>query len=566
MKKKVIPAIIIIALIFITGAFYAFQLYLEHFSYSTDRKDLNQYFDITDDADVALFLGSKYLEERARLLDGTYYMEFGAVQKYLNSRFYYGKADEELLYTTPDAIISTKIGTNSYESTKDGAKEENYQITRVDEEGRLLVALDYVKKYTNFSYKAFSAPNHIQLETSWDEQTVATISSNTELRVRGGVKSEIIEELAKGDTVVVLEEMEKWSKVMSADAFIGYVENKKLEDKKTINPIPVTDYAEPEYTSLKRDHKINLGFHSISGPSGNDTFSEFVSQTKSLNVISPTWLTVSDNSGAVTSYASSSYVQAAHDKGLEVWVLFRNFAGSNEISSSEVLSHAQSRKAMIDSAVKETLNCGADGINLDFEQIANEDGQAFIEFVRELSIACRANGLVFSIDNYVPMHFNDHYNLREQGIVADYVIIMGYDEHYNGSDVGSVASIGYVENGILSTVEKVDPSKVINALPFYTRIWQTKDGKVSSKAYPMKNAAEFISNHSIEMEWDDECGQNYGEYTSDGTLYQVWMEDKASLQQKLTVMQANNIGGVAEWALGMETSDVWDLISAYVEG
>ena len=361
--------------------------------------------------------------------------------------------------------------------------------------------------------------------------------------------------------------MDKWSKVKSADSFIGFVENNKLKDKTTSTPIPVTDYKEPEYTSIKKDHKINMGFHNMSGPSGNDSFSEVVSPTKSLNVIAPTWFMVSDNSGSVESYASSSYVDSAHSKGLEVWAVFENITYKKDISMTEVLSHASSRKAMIDSVVSKTLSCGADGINLDFEEISNEDGQSYIEFVRELSIACRDNGLVFSIDNYVPMHFNDHYDLTEQGIVADYVVIMGYDEHYGGSsEVGSVASLGYVENGIINTVAKVDPSKVINAVPFYTRIWQTADGKVSSKAYPMKSAKEYISNHSINMEWDPETSQDYGEYTSNGTTYQVWMENKASLEQKINVMKNHKIAGIAEWALGMESSDVWDAISAYVEG
>ncbi|RKM58466.1 chitinase [Butyrivibrio sp. X503] len=567
MKKKVIPAIIIIALIFIIGGVYASQLYKDHFSYSSEQKDLNEYFDIKGDTDVAVLLGNQYLEERARLLDGIYYMDFEAVRKYLNGRFYYGKADEALIYTTPDAIITAKIGTGSYESTKEGAKEENYQIARLEDDGTLLVALDYVKKYTNFSYEAFTEPNHLQIDTTWEEQEIATISKDTQLRVRGGVKSAVIEELAAGDKVIVLDQMDKWSKVKSKNSFIGFVENKMLKDKTTSAPIPVTDYAEPEYTSLKKDYKINMGFQNMSGPGGNDSLSEVLSQTKSLNVISPKWFMVSDNSGSVDSFASSSYVDAAHSKGLEVWALFENITYKNNISSAEYLAKASSRKTMIDSVVSKTLACGADGINLDFESIPAEDGQSYIEFVRELSIACRANGLVFSIDNYVPMHFNDHYDLKEQGIVADYVIIMGYDEHYNGSEAGSVASLGYVENGISNALKKVDSSKVINAVPFYTRVWSTKDGKLTSKAYPMKNAKEYLGNHSVTMEWDPETSQNYGEFTSsDGTLNQIWMEDAASLEQKLNVMKSNNIAGIAEWALGMETADVWDVISAYVEG
>ena len=213
------------------------------------------------------------------------------------------------------------------------------------------------------------------------------------------------------------------------------------------------------------------------------------------------------------------------------------------------------------------IEMGVDGINLDFETIDYEDGQSYVEFVRELSIACRANGLVYSIDDYVPMHFNDHYNLREQGIVADYVIIMGYDEHYAGSaEAGSVASLSYVENGLINTTAKVDPSKVINAVPFYTRIWHTSGGALSSEAVSMQTAKDYISNHSIELTWDVEAGQNYGEFTSsEGTFNQIWMEDATSIGQKIDSMRAQNIAGIAEWSLGMETPDVWDVIAGYIE-
>ncbi len=567
MKKKVIPAIIIIALIFVFAGIFAGQILYERYSYSTETADLNEYFGITSDTDVPIILGNERIEEQAKLLDGTYYMDFASVQKYLNDRFYYGAADNILVYTTPTAIITSQIGSDTWSDTEGGGATESYVISRLEGD-TLYVALDYVKKYTNFAYQGFTEPNHMQLTTSWEEMTVATVSKDTQLRLRGGVKSEVLEELAKGDSVIILEELEDWVKVKSSDSFIGYVEKKRLKDTTTKNPIPVTDYTEPEYTGISKDFTINLGFHNIGGAAGNDTLSSVLSQTKSLNVICPTWYAITDNEGSVRSFSSSSYVNAAHEKGLEVWVLLDNFTGGSEVSTSEVITHAASRAKVIETTVSDAVSVGADGVNLDFELVAAEDGQSFVEFVRELSIACRKAGLVFSVDNYVPMNFNDYYDLEEQGIVADYVIIMGYDEHYGGSaEAGSVASLSYVENGIINTLKEVDASKVINAVPFYTRIWHTKDGKVSSEAVSLPVAQEYISNHQIPMEWNADAGQNYGEFTSgDGTLNQIWMEDATSIGQKIDSMKAHNIAGIAAWSLGMETADIWDVISAYVEG
>ncbi len=567
MKKKVIPAIVIIVLIFVFAGVFVLQQFMKRYSYSTEKADLDAYFGVTSATDVPIILGNEFIEEHAQILDGYYYMDFDSVQKYLNDRFYYGIEDGLFIYTTPTAIITSEVGSSSWSDTEGGSGNESYAITRL-ENGVLYVALDYVKKYTNFAYEGFTDANHMQLTTSWEDETVATINKDTQVRIRGGVKSEILREIEKGETVVVLEELENWTKVKTNDAYIGWVENKRLSDSKTRSPIPVTDYAEPEYTSISRDHMINLGFHNIGGAGGNDTITDVISGATSLNVISPTWFAVTGNDGSIRSFASSSYVNTAHNNGIEVWALLDNFTGGRDFTTGEVLSHASSRAALIENVVSACTAAGVDGLNLDFEMVAAEDGQSFVEFVRELSIACRKAGLVFSIDNYVPMHFNDHYDLHEQGIVADYVIIMGYDEHYAGSqEAGSVASLSYVENGIINTVEKVDAAKVINAVPFYTRIWHTSGGQVSSEAVSMKIAKDYISNHSIDMQWNSEAGQNYGEYTgSDGVLNQIWMEDAESIGQKIDSMRASGIAGIAEWSLGMETSDVWEVIANYVNG
>ena len=567
MKKKVIPAIIIIALIFIIGGIYAGQLYLKHYSYSKERADLNEYFSIRDDQDTAIVLGNEVIEERAKFIDGTYYLDFDSVQEYLNDRFYYGEADNALLYTTASKVITSEIGTSSWTDSEGGSSDEGYLITRLQGD-TLYVALDYVKKYTNFFYQAFTEPNHIQLTTTWEDQQTATINKDTQLRLRGGVKSEILTELSKGDTVVVLEELENWSKVKSPDSFIGYVENKMLENITTVSPAPVTDYVEEEYTSISRDHIINLGFHSIAGVGGNDTLLSSIEQTKALNVIAPTWFTISSEDGSVRSFASKSYVKTAHDKGIEVWGVVDNFNGDTDVSTSEFLSRFSNRKNAIDNLIELAQEFDLDGINMDFESILSEDGQSYVEFIRELSIACRKAELVLSIDNYVPMNFNDYYDLEEQGVVADYVLIMGYDEHYAGSsEAGSVASLSYVENGIINTTKKVDPSKVINAVPFYTRIWHTANGKITSEAVGMQLAKEYVSNHKLELTWDANAGQNYGEYTSsDGTLNQIWIEDATSIGEKINAMKSSNIAGIAAWRLGFETPDIWDVIAAYVQG
>ena len=563
MKKKIMPVLIAIVLIIIIGGVSFGAKIVEKYSYSKERADLNDYYGMSGETDVAIVLQDEIIEERARLFDGVYYLDLNTVHKYFNDRFYEDKGEGLLLYTVSDDIIRTVIGTDEM-TDKDGTRGLGYIPARYEGE-MLYLAIDYVKLYTNFSYEGFAEPDRLQIYTQWDERQVAEIKKNTAVRILGGVKSEILEDVKAGDKVTVLEQMETWSKVKTGDSVIGYVENKRLTNIRTELPIPVTDYKEPEYTSLTRDYKINLGWHVVAGEAGNDTLSAVTANTKGLNVISPTWFKLSDNEGNFTSFASASYVEQAHNMGMEVWGLVENIEYKDSLDMYAILSSTTIRTKLIEGLVNAALSCGMDGINVDFEQISADCGEHFIQFIRELSIPCRQNGLVLSIDNYVPMGGTNHYDREEQGIVADYVIIMGYDEHYAGSkEAGSVASIDFVEKGISQTVAEVPASKVINAIPFYTRIWETSDEGVSSQAVGMEMADEYVRAHNIPVEWNDVTCQNYGEYTQDGVLYQVWLEDDSSIEVKLSIMDKYQLAGVASWRLGFEKPEIWDVIEAYL--
>lgn len=567
MKKKLIPVITAIVLIIVVIAVSAGIKLAEKYSYSKERANLEEYFGIASADEVPIILQDELIEESARLLDGVYYLDLATVHKYFNDRFYEDKNEGLLLYTLPEDTVRVVIGSADY-TTREGTASEEYTIARYEAgaEGDVLyVAVDYVKKYANFSYEVFAEPNRMQVYTEWKERTTAQITKDTAVRYQGGVKSPVLKDMKKGDEVIVLETMENWSKVKTSDAFIGYVENKRLGIHNTESLIPVTDYTEPEYTNISKPYKINLTWHVVAGTAGNDTLGAALEGTKGINTISPTWFALTDNEGNFSSFATKDYVTKAHDRGIEVWGLIDNFTNKDAVNTYEVLSYTSKRSYLIENLIEEALEYDLDGINVDFEEISQDAGEHFIQFIRELSVACRANGIVLSVDNYVPTGYTDHYDRGEQGVFADYVVIMGYDEHYSGSpEAGSVASIGFVEEGIKKTVDQVPPEKVINAVPFYTRIWETNGAKLTAQAVGMELAEEFVANHNIETRWDEVTCQNYGEIQEGDSFYQVWLEDEQSIEVKLNIMQKYNIAGVASWRLGFEKASIWDVIGNYM--
>jgi len=562
--KKIIPAIVAIALILVVlGVSFGLKV-VERFSYSKEEQDMVEYYGLTDASEdtIAIVLQNELIDTTAKMMEGNVYLELEDVQSLLNSRFYYDRNEGLLLYTTPTQKIISEIGKSAY-SVDGEEKSVDYAISVADGDS-LYLALDYVKQYTNFSYELFTDPNRIQLRTEWGSRESAIISKDTHVRFKGGIKSPILRAVEAGENVVILEEMETWTKVKTTDAMMGYVENKYLEDRMSEEEIPVMDYEEPEYTSIQRDYKINLGWHAIYTEAGNDTFDSVVNGTGTMNVISPTWFFLDGNEGNIKAMPSHDYVERAHSRNMEVWALLEDI--TLESDTYEVLSYTSRRENLINNLMGYLLEYDIDGINIDLEGITYETGEHFTQFLRELSIQCRLNEIVLSVDNYVPRESNSFYNRKEQGVVADYVIIMGYDEHWGGGGVaGSVASIGYVRDGIEKTLEDVPAQKVINALPFYTRVWKSKDGEVTSEALGMEAAAEFIRKYNVPTVWDEETCQNYGEIEMSGTLYQVWLEDAQSIETKLTVMKNLNLSGVAAWQLGLEDKAIWDVIDAFVK-
>jgi spore germination protein YaaH len=564
MKRKLLPILIAVLLILIIGGGAAGRVLYDKYSYSKEQADMDEYYGVAGE-ESAIILQDEAVEEKALVREGICYFDLDTVHKYMNEVFYADMDENLLIYTDAVESIMTTMGDSTY-TTAEGIHDMGITISFVEND-TVYVAADYVKLFTNYSYDVYD--RHVQVYTEWGTKDVADINKDTAVRVRGGVKSAVLRDLAKGETVEILEEMDNWSKVKTQDSIIGYVENKRLTDIRTEDETAVNDYEAPEYTTLPLGTKVNLGFHSIGGTGGNVTLDSMVSESPGINVIAPTWFSMNDNEGGIRSFGTADYVSKAHSYGLKVWGVVDNFNYENETGTDidvlAVLSSTSKRQKLVSATVSAAKNLGLDGINVDFEGLSSECGIHYVQFLRELSVQCRAEGLVLSIDDYVPFNFNDFYRLDIQGEIADYVIIMGYDEHWHGSgDPGSVASIDYVSNGLDRTLNEVPAEKVINALPLYTILWRTEGSTVTDEYVTMNNVADLLKRVGVEAEWDETTNQNYAEWTVGNAKYQIWIEDEKSISVKLNVMRTKEIGGVATWRLGYGTSGVWELLKLYI--
>ena len=544
MNKKYKPVIAVAVLVILVAILGIVTHVVMKYIPSSEKMDLNEYYGEMADGEIALVIGTEKLEERG-LVDGDrVYLPLDVVNTYLNQRYYWDSANQQILYATPSELTSASASSEA--GDKVWVKDDKVYLN-----------LTYVQEFTDLDAYITKDPYRIAIQYKFKNVKTVTVKKNTSIRYRGGIKSAVLTSVKKGTKLRLIEEMENWDQVATDDGYIGYIDKKKVgEAEKTKFE---RSFNREQYSYLTMDSKVNMVWHQVTSTDANAYFADATANMTGVNVISPTWFYLTDTSGNIASIASADYVSQAHEKGLQVWGLIDNF--TQEVSTTETLSSTAARQNIISQLIQAAKDVGMDGINVDFESLSEDVGIHFLEFLRELSIECHKNNLVLSVDNPVPEDFTSHYDRAEQGRVVDYVIIMGYDEHYVGSEAGSVASLPWVEQGIQDTLDEVPAERVINAIPFYTRLWRTTGGNVTSEAIGMDQAQQTIADNNVETYWDKTTSQNYGKYDIDNSTYQIWLEDAQSVAEKVKLVSKYDLAGVSAWKLGFENNGIWQVIS-----
>ncbi len=578
MKKQMVPVLAVLVLIFIILVGIIAGRKIKQLLPSTQEQDLETYFGVASEDEAAIELNHNIIEEKALLVDSEVYLDFDFVHDQLNDRFYWDANENVLLYTTSSNVIKASADSSKYYI---GRKKDNkpYKIVLINKD-QTYIALNFVSEYTNLNYEYYNEPNRVLLKTQWGTVKNAAVKRKTQIRVEDSVKSNILREVEKGETLEKLEVLDEWTKVATKDGLIGYIQSKRLgaETEETES----SDFTEDTFTHQIRDYEINMAWHQVTVPDANNSIANVIQNTKGLNVISPTWFYLNDNDGNIANLASTDYVNYCHSQGVEVWGLVSNLENS-EVSTTEVLTHTSKRENLENQIIAAAIQYDLDGINVDFEALESAVGESFIQFIRELSLKCDGNGIVLSVDNYVSSEYTKFYDRQEQAVFADYVIVMAYDEHYAGSkESGSVASIGFVTKGADDILaEGVPAEQVILGMPFFTRVWSEtpKDSsgddvesasedyvpyELSSEAVGMQSAQRLMEVNGAEKTWLEDMGQYYTEYENGGVTYKIWFEDIKSIEEKLKVMDSHGFAGASFWKLGLEDSAVWNTIIKYI--
>ena len=545
MKKKIVIAVL--ALLFV--GIIIIPREIEELSESNETITEQEIYQVKDD-EVALVYNYSLQKAKGIYKNGVIYIPLNWTRAILNDKFYYSEDEKLLIYTLPTEIVYANFET----------LDNNRNPLLVEQEGRAYISMETVKAYTDVWTADYIEGDikKIYINNTYGEYEEAYVKSKSILRIGNSKMTASIEnfELEKDEKVTIIEKNNDWYRIATENGLTGYIKSTYLKNVKKSERI--SHFNKPVYTAIQMDEKVVLGWHQVTTETANKGLNKVAENTKGLNVISPTWFKLSDNNGNYTSIASKTYVDSAHKKGLKVWVLIDNF--SDEVKSATMLASTKNRQNLITSLINDSKTYGFDGINLDFESLTEAAGPHYIQFIRELSVSCRNNGIVLSVDVAIPASYNMHYERTKIAEVVDYVINMGYDEHYSGSDEGSSASIGFVRNAITDSLKEVPKEKLINAVPVYTRVWTKENEQVSSKALGMVGAAEWVKENNIKLSWDEKVGQYVGETTVNNTTKYIWMEDERSMKLKIDAIKEADLAGVAVWKLGLEPKEIWEII------
>lgn len=558
-KKKAAPVLVVLILIVLVGAAGVGSFLINRYKPGTEYMAGNEYFNLTDENSVALIQNGELLEEQAVLIGGEPYAAYTYVESQLNSCFYWDEETKGILLTTSGGVQTLLPGDAAVAKTPGGQP-----AVQQESDGKVYISLDVVKEYTDLDYAYYSDPNRVVIRNEWDGVEQATVQSDTaQVRQKGGIKSLILADVQKGDTLLYLENLDNWCKVMTADGYTGYIQT---EDISELEAIEARTAKKDSYERITRDHKINLVWHQSTSTESNDAMAEMTAEMTGVNVISPTWFSVTDETGTISSLASADYVKLAHEAGREVWGLIDNF--NEAFDETTDLAYASVRSRIIEQLLAEAASCGMDGINVDFENLKEAGIPHYLQFLRELTSAAHAQNLVVSVDTPVPQAYTMYYQRGEQARFVDYMIVMAYDEHFAGSEeAGSVSSLPFVQQAVEEMTRVMPADQVICGIPFYTRVWTEKFGQsaITSEVLGMDGAKNYAKENQMTETWDASLGQNVATVETSDARYTIWMEDEQSMEEKLKVIQSADLAGVAEWKLGFECADVWSLISEYIE-
>ena len=567
-RKKGIPPIVIIIVFFViigmlAAGYQVAKIYLPNFKVV----DYYEYYENLNKSHINIMLRDKFLssEYSPVMENGEIYLPVEFVKEHVDKYIFWDKKTRRLTITNEHNVIRMNTDDLTY-YVNSQPMTLNLALYYMD--GTAYLPGVFLEDHYNIQINYDKENNMAWVDYGEEDYEKAqTLKKNTYFRFEADKKSPVIEKLPADTEVYVYAADGDYIRIRTMSGLVGYVLTKDLSESEQIKGYIPADNPTEVKKPKEIAGKINMVWDMMEYVEANAS-EKSRTPHYGLDVLSPQWFRFDRNSysGEILSIADLGYVEWAHSQGYQVWAMI--FDEEDGEVTAQILSDQEKRENVIRQILGFVAMFDLDGVNIDFERVREVDVHYFHQFLRELWPLLKEQGVVLSVDTFVPSAWSMYYNRAEIAATVDYICVMTYDENTYGGSSGPNASVGFVENGVVNTLKEVPPEKLIMGIPFYSRVWVETETSTGTdykiRSLGMNYAYRLFTENGAEFVWQEDLGCYYGEYDifEDGAQrkYRTWLEDERSIAAKLEIVKEYDIAGVCAWVRGLEKVEIWNVL------
>ena len=552
-KKKVIirTGIIIIALIVL----FIIAMIANNYIILDNNKTTNL---IINNKNVTSDLKNEIIQE-----DGVIYLSEDDIANFFDKHIYLEEENNKIITTYNKKIAEVSMDENVININ--GA-DKNTSAHAIERDGTIYIPISEMTEVYDIEIGNIEETKVITMDSLDREQKKAVVTSNLAVKSSMNFIAKTVDRVEKSESVVVISSDGNYSRIRTENGKIGYIKTNKLANEYTVREDMSEEKQIEGKVNMTWDYYSEVG----SAPDRTGTTIEGV------NVVSPSFFYIDANGTFRENIGESgeNYIEWAHNNGYKVWPMVSNAPAANESLeiTSEIMNSYGKRKHLIEQILEACVTYDLDGINIDFENMKQEDKDLYSRFIIELTPRLNEVGMVVSVDVTAPdggETWSMCFDRNVIGDVADYIIFMAYDQNgVSSTTAGTTSGYNWIDLNLVKFIqtEVIDPEKLILGIPFYTRIWtENANGEVVRNPTVNMEDIEEVLPDDIQRTWDDELKQYYVEYQDGDYTRKMWIEDVESLKAKVSLVNEDNLAGVASWQYGMETDDVWPMLKEELE-
>jgi spore germination protein YaaH len=240
----------------------------------------------------------------------------------------------------------------------------------------------------------------------------------------------------------------------------------------------------------------------------------------------------------------------------------RNFSGRVHLvvaCNGRALSHfvlkpgSDERKTLIADLLAASKDY--DGLQIDFENIPQRDGETYLSFLKELRAGLGKKMFTVALAARTRKIADDVYDYEKILPVVDRILVMAYDEHWSTSAAGPIASLAWCKRIADYSLKVIGKEKLIMGLPFYGRGWGRPN---HSQAYVYTGIERIMKENNVKST-RRENGIPAFDYNAQVSV-KVYYEDEYSLSARMEMYRTMGVTAIGFWRLGQETPAVWPLL------